>query len=596
MAGRAGAIRQDREVISDPVSALAFVLAVGVGGQWIAARLGFPAIVVMLGSGLLVGPAFGLLDPDEAFGPILDPMIGLGVGVLLFEGGLSLKWNQIGTTTRRVVVRLLTVGAAVSFVLATTAAIVLTQLPNGVAVLFGAIMVVTGPTVVIPLLRQARLRPRVGRILRWEGIIVDPVGAVLGVCVLEVLLLDDGTVGEAAWTLARITFVGCAVGAAIAAALVVVLDRHLVPDHLREVLALVAAVGAYAIANELAHDAGLYAVTVAGIALANQRRVAIQPIQELHEHLSTLILAGVFVVLAARVDPQILGDNLLPAALLLVALVLVVRPAAVAVSTVGTSLSTRERAYLAALAPRGIVAASVSAVFGASLTAADLPGGEELAAITFLVVCGTVVVYGLLARPMARVLRTAMPDPTGVVLVGARRWARALGVALSDAGVPVMVLAEDEANAEEARSLGLLVYQGTLEGEELSEAVEAVGARLAVVGSGAEALDAVAVERVVHVLGRSQVFRVARDEGHQAALSHGGAVEGRYAFDPLTQEALDDLMADGAQVAVLEPGERASHRERPLLVIDGAGAPSLMAGDGGGVGPSHRLVVIRLPG
>ena len=442
-------------MIHDPVAVLAVAVALGVGAQWLANRLRLPSIVLMLAVGLLVGPGLGLIDPAETFGDeLLSPVIALGVGLLLFEGGLGLRWAEIGSTTRRVVLRLLSVGVLTTLVLTSIAALALTDLPRGVAILFGAIMVVTGPTVVIPLLRQARLRPRLGRILRWEGIIVDPVGAVLGVSVLEVLLVEDGSLGEAIVAVARTTVVGCAVGALVAVALLVVLGRHWVPDHLRGPLSLVAAIGAYALANELGTDAGLYAATVAGVVLANQRQVAIEPIVELHEDLATIILATIFVILGAGVQAETLTSNLVPAALLLVVLVVVVRPVAVLVSTAGTPLTRKERIYLASLAPRGIVAASVSAVFGFELTEAGLPGGEDLAAITFLVVAGTTVVYGPLARPLAHRLQVDTPEPTGVVLVGARPWARRLGAALSDIGVPVLIVAESEELADQARGGG----------------------------------------------------------------------------------------------------------------------------------------------
>lgn len=583
-------------MIDDPVSALAFILAVGIGAQWLAARIGLPAIVLMLGSGLLVGPVLGVLDPDEVFGPVLTPLIGLGVGVLLFEGGLTLRWDQIGSTTRRVVVRLLTLGAVVSFIGATSLTLLVTDLPRGVAVLFGAIMVVTGPTVVIPLLATARLRPRLGSILRWEGIIVDPIGAVLGVAVLEVLLLENGSPAGAAGALARITVVGCVIGAVIAGGLVMVLEHNLVPDKLRGALSLVAALGAFAVSNAVASESGLYAVTVAGIALANQRRVPIKAMLELYEHLASLILAAIFVVLAARIEPETLSSNLLPALVILVGLVLIVRPLAVMVSTAGTSLTRMERVYLASLAPRGIVAASVSAVFGATLAGNGMRGGEDLAAITFLVVCGTVLVYGPAARPLARRLQVAIPEPNGVVLVGARRWARLVGGALSDLDVPVMLLAEDEDAAVSARAEGLLVFAGDFEGEDLGSALDAVGARLAVIGSGAEVLDAVAVDRIVERLGRSQVFRVARDDGHAEVLTGGEAREGRRAFAPATQERLAELLDEGATILALDADQVPSHRERPLVAVDRHGVPRLVEGDDDKPRSGERVIVLRLPG
>lgn len=578
-------------MIHDPVAVVAVAVALGVGAQWIASRLRLPSIVLMLGAGLAVGPGLGVIDPDETFGDLLTPMVALGVGLLLFEGGLGLRWAAIGSTTRRVVVRLLTIGVVTSLVLASVAALLVTDLPRGVAVLFGSIMVVTGPTVVIPLLRQAQLRPRVAGILRWEGIMVDPVGAVLGVTILEVLLLDDRSFAVAALVVARTTVVGCFVGAAVAAGLVLVLDRHWAPDNLRGPLSLVAVVGAFALANELGSEAGLYAVTVAGVAVANQRHVAVGPILELHEHLASIVLAGIFVVLAAQMDADTLTGNLLDAVLVLVLLVLVVRPAAVLASTLGTSLTRRERAYLAALAPRGIVAASVSAVFGAELVRHDVPGGEDLAAITFLVVVGTTVVYGPLSRPLARRLRVDTPEPAAVVLVGARRWARELGAVLGDVGVPVLVVAESEELAEAARATGLLVYAGRLEGDDLLVALDGIGARLAVVGSGAEALDTVSVDRIVRHLGRANVWRVARDEEHDRDLREGEAYEGRHAYAEVTQEHLDTALTDGGVIRALPPGTDATEAQMPLVRVDGGHRPEV-AVSRAARGPDDRLVVL----
>lgn len=582
-------------MIHEPAAVLALAVGLGVAAQWLATRLRLPSIVLMLAAGLAVGPGLGIIDPTETFGnEMLSSLIALGVGLLLFEGGLSLRWGEIGSTTRGVVVRLLTVGVLVSLVLISAAALAFTDLPRGVAVLFGSVMVVTGPTVVIPLLRQARLRPRISRILRWEGIIVDPIGAVLGVTVLEVLLVQEGSLGDAAVAVARTTVVGCGVGAAVAATLVVALQRHWVPDHLRGPLPLVAAVVAYALANQLSPDAGLYACTIAGVVMANQRRVAVEPMVELHEHLGTVLLAAIFVILGAQVEADTLTDNLAPAGLLLLIMVLVVRPLSVLASTVGTSLTRKERTYLAALAPRGVVAASVSAVFGFELTEAGLPGGEDLAAITFLVVAGTTVLYGSLARPLARRLRVDTPEPTGVVLVGARRWARALGSALGDIGVPVLVLAESEELADEARAAGLLVYAGRLEGDDLAAALDGVGGRLAVVGSGAEALDAFGVARVARHLGQSNVWRVARDDEDHRALREGDPHEGRHAFLDITQEHLDELVAHhGAGVIALEPGQPASEDQMPLIVV-GAGSIPAMATSRQPPRATDRLVVLHV--
>ena len=270
-----------------------------------------------------------------------------------------------------------------------------------------------------------------------------------------------------------------------------------------------------------------------------------------------------------------------------------VRPVAVIASTAGTSLTRKERTYLASPSARGIVAVSVSAVFGFELTEAGLPGGEDLSAITFLVVAGTTLVYGPLARPLARWLQVDVPEPTGVVLVGARRWARALGAALTDLGVPVLVLAESDELADEAREAGLLVYAGRLEGDDLASALDGVGGRLAVVGSGAEALDAFGVNRVTRHLGRANVWRVARDDEDERA-QEGDAHEGRRAFRGLTQEHLDQLLADhGAGVVALGPGRRGRREPGARSSRSGPTGIPAIATSREPARPDDRLVVLQ---
>ncbi len=581
-------------MIHDPIAGLAVIVAIGVAGQLVAERLRIPSIIVLLLAGLAVGPGLGWIDPDALYGDLLFPAVSAAVGILLFEGGLSLRWREIGGV-RLVLLRLLTVGVVMAGVVGAAAAWTVGGLPAGPAVLFGAIMVVTGPTVVVPLLRQARLRPRVARVLRWEGIFVDPIGAVLAVVVLEVLVDGDGGARDTAVAIATTTLAGTAVGLAAAGILLVALHRKLVPDHLRNAVAFVTVLGALAAANEIFHEAGLVATTILGVALASQRRVRIRGIAEFHESIAVLLVPLMFILLAARVRAPELSRNLLPALGVLLVLVAVSRPLSVWVSTIGSNLRSRERAYIASMAPRGIVAASVSALFGLRLEQRGVSGGADLAALTFLVVAGTVIVYGAAAMPLARRMRIDVPEPAGFVLVGAPQWAASLGEALADHGVPVLVVACDLEDGERAASRGLLAYTGRLQSSDLDEAVHAIGARVALVASQREEVAAFATDRLGHLIGSANVHVVAADDADRDARRDAPREHwGRLAFGG--RITLADAMTRSEAGAfcypcTVDPGQRAPDCA-PLVALSDDGIPTLVDDDGA---PAGTLIVLGTP-
>ena len=568
-------------MIEEPAAALAMVVVVGVLCQLAAVRWRMPSIILLLLAGLAVGPAGDLIHPDELFGDLLFPAVSAAVGLLLFEGGLSLRWREVGGL-RVVLVRLLTVGVLTAAIVGSLAAWTIGGLPLGPALLFGAIMVVTGPTVVIPLLRHTRLRPEVASLLRWEGIFVDPIGAVLAVVVFEVVVVEDGRLADVVGVITITTLAGAAIGVAAAAGLTLLLREERVPDHLENAVGFATVMLALAAANAVFDEAGLVATTVMGIALASQRRVRIRGIAEFHESIAVLLVPMMFILLAARVTGPDLARNLLPAAGVLAVLVLVARPLSVLVSTIGSTVSPAARRYVAVMAPRGIVAASVSALFGLRLEEHGIDGGPDLAALTFLIITGTVVIYGLAAVPFARRLRVEAPDPAGMVLVGAPPWAADLGAVLVDHGVPVLVIACEEEDAENATSRGLLVYTGRLQSDELDEAVEAIGARLALVVSQREEVAAFAADRLGRLLGQTNLYVVPADrQDHEARQSRPGEHWGRVAFgDQLTLADAAARTAAGHSVSVFD------HTLHPvvdgvalLMRVSDSGIPSIVNGD-----------------
>ncbi len=573
--------------MSDPVALFAVVAAVGVGTQVIAARTKVPAIILLLGSGLLLGPALGLLEPDDVYGELLFPAASTAVAFLLFDGGLSLRFRELQDEPL-VVVRLLTVGVVVTWVV-TAAAALATGLPLGVAAIFGAIMTVTGPTVVIPLLREARLRARITKLLRWEGILIDPIGAVLAVVTFEVVVEGHGRVPDAAGAVAATVGAGLTVGLAVAALVAFVFRRHLVGDQL-EVPAVIAGVlVAVAAANAIFDEAGLVAATAMGIALGNQRGVEVRQIRRFHESLGIVLVGIVFVLLAARVEARTLASEAVAAAFVLLVMVLVARPASVWASTIGSRLSANERGYLAGMAPRGVVAASVSALFSLRLEELGVPGGVSLAALAFVVVAGTVLLYGAVARPLARWLRVASPEPTGVVLVGGEPWLLAVGAALARADVPVLMISGDDGERRAAAAAGLLTHTGPLEADAVGESVEAVGARMAVAASCREELNGLAPELLGDFVGRGNIYVV-------PGASSGGT-NGRRAFGGrIGADELSARAENGERFEVWPATASTDDRRAvPLFYVSPAGIPSVV--DRNFKKPqAGQLVVLAAPG
>ena len=565
--------------MDDPVVALATVVVLGVFAQLVATRLRIPAILLLLGVGLAAGPGLDLLDPDELLGDLLFPSVSMGVGLVLFEGGLGLHLSELGSW-RSVLARLLSVGVLVTFAVATVAALTVGGLPVEVALVFGGIMTVTGPTVILPLLRQTRLRPRIARVLRWEGIWIDAVGATLAIVMLEVAVLAGEGPAHIAVQVLITASVGIGIGLATAAILSWALGHRLVPDHIQNPVIIAAVLAAFAASNHFRGEAGLFAATVLGIALANQRRAPVRHVVEFQEAIGVLLIGSIFVLLGARVEASELSDNLLPGLGVLAVLVVVGRPLAVAASTFGSKLTRNERFFLAGLAPRGIVAASVSALFSLKLQEAGVEGAGDLAALTFVVVAGTVVIYAPTAGWLARRLHVNVPDPTGVAIVGAPPWAVALGQRLQQVDVQVLMVTTDDQQIHEARQAGLLVYNGRLAHKDLAETVDILGIRLALMVSEKEELNAFGAERFVHLLGRANVYGLPRST-EEKEESHGGAggeVTREMGFG-LVATDMARLIEAGATVEVIATGEFDEDDSEffPLLAASG-GRAEVVAG------------------
>ena len=517
----------------DLLLGLVCILAVGFAGQLMAGLFRIPAILVLLTLGVVVGPLTGILNPEKILGPLLLPVVSLSVAVILFEGGLSLRLRElrdIGT----VFFRLITVGVLATWSMTTIAAHHILGFRWGLSVLFGAILVVTGPTVIVPLLRHVRLSGKTGALLKWEGIFVDPVGAIAAVLVFEAL--QNSEVHEAASQVflesACAFLFGGGVGLLGAGLLIIVLRRYWIPDNLQvsAVLALIFVV--VALSNQVQGESGLLAVTVMGITLANQRAFPVRRLMEFSEHLNSLVLSSLFIMLASNLRISDLNALRMTDALFLAVLILIVRPISIFVSTVRSQLNWRERVFLMGMAPRGIVAAAVASVFGLEMMQNGYPMASRMAPIAFLAIVGTVTVYSFSTAPLARWLHLADSNPQGTLIVGAHTWARVLARALISEGYRVLLADTDWTKISAARLEGLPVYYGSILAEQAMNEIDLAGFRRLLALTSNNEVNSLACLRFTQIFGRQEVYQVAfnrsTEDRHEAVSAEH---RGRFLFE-----------------------------------------------------------------
>jgi len=550
---------------------IAVIIVVGIGAQWLGRAIGFPSILLLLVGGVLVGPGLGIVKPDEIFGEALFPIISLGVGLLLFEEGLKLHFDRLTPGTRRPVLRLLTIGVVITGVGAAAAAKLIFDLPTDQAAVLGAILIVSGPTVVGPILKLARPREPAGSILSFEGIIVDPIGAMVGIAVLNVVLQDHGP------GLLSTAAIGFAAGLLGAALLVIAMRLLILPYDLEVAVALGIAVAAFTLAEELRPEAGLFATTVMGIALANQTRVTLTRIHEFGSTLGAVVLGSLFIVLAARVELDEIVAVLPEIVLFTAVLVLLLRPVATFFSFLGTGRPLAERILISGMAPRGVVAAATSSLFLLKFNEAGDPF-PELVPIVFGVIFLTALIYGLGAPLLTRILGLQQPRSRGVAIVGGQPWAIDLARCLAETEIPV-VLFPEAGLAEAEAPPGVNVVPGAVNSPAANRALEDVGRALIT----AESADrrTLAGARLIEHLGRENV-RTLAPAGEILPPFPGLRRRTRRLRLMEHRDEIEAAWAAGARfVAVHELPEGT----RPLLLIDRQGFAHL-----------HRPPLARRPG
>jgi NhaP-type Na+/H+ or K+/H+ antiporter len=565
-------------LVETTVTLIALLIVLCSFCQWLAWRVKLPAIIFLLATGVLLGPALGLLHPDRLLGNLLFPFVSLSVAVVLFEGSLTLRYREI-IGLEAVVRNLVSFGMLATCIITAVATRLALGLPWELCLLFGAITVVTGPTVIIPMLRTVRPTANVARILRWEGIIIDPLGAALAVLVYEFIISGGGqeALGHTLLMFGQIVLIGSLIGALGGYLFGLVLRNHWLPEFLHNVTALALVFGTFALADTVQHESGLVTVTVMGIWLANMDGVEVEDILDFKESLSILLVSILFIVLAARMDFANVAGLGWRALSVFLAIQFLARPINVMLSAFRSRLSWPERHLLAWIAPRGIVAAAISALFALRLEQMGMAGAPLLIPLTFMVIIGTVLLQSLTARPLALWLKVAEPEPKGFLIVGANKVARMVGKALDQRGFPVLLADPDWENVAKARMEGLPAYFGNPISEHADRHLDLVGIGRMLALTSRENFNVAAVMHFRMEFGRKNVFVLQREirDKNSEKLQVTPRRRGRPLFsEGVTYSTLTEMLARGAEMHATKLTESFSfddflkkHRPSPLVLF-----------------------------
>ena len=512
---------------------IAMVGMLGIGAQWLAWRTGWPAIVLMLAAGFLAGPVLGLFDPEHAFGDLLDPMIAIGVALILFEGRLSLDFRELRHAGEGVW-RLVLLGGPIAWVLGAFAAHSIGGLEWPVAILFAGILVVTGPTVVMPLLRQSSVKARPAAILKWEAIVNDPIGALFAVVSYEYFRAVTESPGaslfEVVPPLIIAAIIAGLIGYVAAAAIAWAFPRGAIPEYLKVPVLLTSVIVVFVLSNQIEHEAGLVAVTVMGIALANMNVSSLRSIHPFKQNIAVILIAGIFVLLSASLEFEELAYLNWNFGLFLLALLFLVRPATILLSLLGSSVPWNERLFLSWIAPRGIVLVAISGLFALRLEDIGYDG-TALIGLSFAVVVATIVAHGFTIDLVARLLNLKGSNRPGVLIVGSTPWTISLALMMQELKAPVMVVDSSWQRLALARQKGLPFYHGEILNEATEHNLDLTPYSVLVAATENEAYNALVCNEFAYEIGRDTVFQLgdAIDDEDRHALPSG--IRGRALFE-----------------------------------------------------------------
>lgn len=583
-----------------PINAIALVGALGVGAQWLAWRLQLPGIVLMLLAGVLAGPVLGILDPARDIGPLVGPMVSVAVAIILFEGGLTLNVHQLSDAATGVK-RLVFVGAPLGWLTSAMALHYGAGLGWEASAVFGGIMIVTGPTVIAPLLRQARLGRRPAALLQWEAIVNDPIGALAAVLAFEVVVVlhTTETLTHAAQALIIGVVVATILGAIAGLGIARAFKTGLVPEYMKVPVLFVVLIAIFAASDTVLHESGLLAVTIMGVVIANAELPSYVELRRFKEHATVLLVSGVFILLAASLDFSTLAQLNGRAALFVASVVLLARPLTVLLSLIGTDLPWQERTLVAFTGPRGVVLVAVAGLFGERLAALGVADGGLVAPLAFVLVAVTVVLHGFTLTPVARALGLAGAASPGILLVGGSRFSTQFAQTLDKAGATVLLSDTNRGHLRQARQAGINTFYGDILSEAAEHSLELTQYGRIIALSDNDAYNTLITTDLGPEFGRDNVFQIARHKDGPSRHSLPATLGGRAFALGETHDSLEARITSGDTLRLtrltaeftLEDWRTTTSDPLILMALDPKGQPRLPR-EGGDLplGPDWQVI------
>ena len=553
---------------------LSLVVVLSVIARIFGGMVNIPVIVPLLAIGIIAGISVaGVVEPDKLLGDALSPFVQIVVALILFEGALGLRFDRFPKEVRPAVLRLITLGVLVTWILGAIGAIFILDLPTEVAILVGAILIVSGPTVVLPLLNFVRPPAEVRATLKWEGVIMDPIGAIVAVVVFASITAKDGLSAFSLEQFALSVVVGVISGLLFAALLMPILSTHRLNGRDKVAATLMMVVASFMAADLLFEDSGLAAALVMGIALANQRRVNMTYITEFKETLIPILLGILFVLLAANVEMGDVFEVGLPGIAFIAFLAFIVRPLAV-LTTVGLPIGWKQRLYMMTFSARGIVAAATAPVFGLALTTKGVAGAEKIVPVVFLVIIGTVLVSSLLSPLAGKALGMAGKSDPSMLMVGAPGWTIALARALGKAGTDVRFWVVEKEPAEKVRQAGLGLNTDQIDPRDPDLIIGLNGVSLITIATPDDAANQLLAWNLSDVREPDQIYRIPGPPSALKVVENAGRViETDVGFDEIERR-----VEQGQEFEVFASGDPLPDGAIPLVVLEtkrGLGRPEL---------------------